>query len=180
MLFLNEQFTELIIYRKKQNSIMPKKMKIRKKIKKVKRIEIKKDVITEKTIPPLQKRPVGITIVCALGLVLSVLLIIVGIFAFALADYAGALVAEEMAVAATMLFRILGAVSFALGVVGFVAFYLLFKMKRTGWIIVTVVGFLAIISGILSLAGGNLISVVSVIIWILIVGYLWTQRKVFT
>ncbi len=124
-------------------------------------------------------RPAGVTIICALGFVLSILLIIAGVFSIAFASYAGEFFGPEMANASPAIFMAIGAVSVIIGLIGIFAFYLLMKMKKAGWLIVTIVGIIAIISGIISITGGNYTSIVSIILWIIIIGYLWTKRTLF-
>jgi len=128
------------------------------------------------------KRPLGVTIICVLGWFGIVGSLITGVNYLALVMPAMNLLG--FGVFLSSLIGILGIVYIALAIVNLVAYYLLFKMKRTGWIIV-------IITGIISIAGiliigmdwGSSTSIMSFVIVIpltlLIIGYLFMKRKLF-
>ena len=63
-----------------------------------------------------------------------------------------------------------------IALIDFVALYLLLKMKKTGWILVTLMEIITIILGVLVLSMTNILGIVLAFI---IVIYLFTKRKLF-
>lgn len=134
-------------------------------------------------------------VICILGFLLSVLALLTGIVSIGLAGILGGLdipltVDGETASITfgevVSLFTILGLITLIMGVVGLVGFYLSLKMKKTGWIIVTVLGVIQIaviliptmltfsIEGLL-----NLNTILPIAIWVVIIAYLFTKRNLF-
>ncbi len=81
---------------------------------------------------------------------------------------------------------VLGFIPLIVGVVGLVAFYLLLKMKKIGLIIVTTLGVITIAQSILpslmsfSIEGLlNLNTILIIVLWAVIIGYLLTKKKLF-
>jgi hypothetical protein len=80
------------------------------------------------------------------------------------------------------LLTIISLIPLVTGAIGLVAFYLLLKMKRIGWIIVTVLGIISIVLSVIQavLVGFDIFSIaLGVGLWAIILGYLWTKRKLF-
>ena len=116
------------------------------------------------------RRPTGVTIICILGYVGSVLALVAGI----LSIFFSAIVVTAFPLPGLdSLFAILGALSLLLGIVGLVAFSLLLKMKKIGWIIVTIEGIISIIIGALTF------NVLGIALWIIILVYLWRKKDLF-
>lgn len=145
--------------------------------------------------PSVSLRPTGVMVICILGFLLSVLALLTGIVSIGLAGILGGLdipltVDGETASITfgevVSLFTILGLITLIMGVVGLVGFYLSLKMKKTGWIIVTVLGVIQIaviliptmltfsIEGLL-----NLNTILPIAIWVVIIAYLFTKRNLF-
>ena len=144
--------------------------------------------------PSVSLRPTGVTIICILGFLLSILALLTGIVSIGLAEILGG--AEFQMIFGSMvasaiseeidLFTIIGVISIIMGIVGLVAFYLLLKMKRTGWIIVTVLGVIQIAVSLIpslmsfSIEGLlNLNTILPIAIWVIIIGYLFAKRNLF-
>ncbi len=138
------------------------------------------------------KRPAGMTIICVLGFLLSVLLIITGIIALSFSGLVSgmdmiAVGNARMSVPGGLfgsLFVMLGLVSLIIGIVGLIAFYLLLKMKKTGLIIVLVIGIITIFQSIINIIQFPLISIINsniwvLVVWIIIVAYLLMKRRLF-
>ena len=70
----------------------------------------------------------------------------------------------------------MGYIFIIIALIDFVALYLLLKMKKTGWILVTLMEIITIIFGVLVLSMTNIVGIVLAII---IVIYLFTKRKLF-
>lgn len=160
---------------------MSKKRISKKEAKKETKIEPKKEVqtIEKKT----AKHDTGVIVIAALGILLSLLLIITGVFLIAISNSVGAPLCEGSELCTSMppeLLMLTGAASLILGIIALAAFYLLLKMKKLGWMIVTIVGALSIISGIISLAQGSIAAIVTVVLWLIIVCYLWTKKSLFS
>jgi hypothetical protein len=119
------------------------------------------------------KRPLGVTIFSILGIIASLLVIMAGVM---LVGLMGVLeTATGLGVFAGM-GMIIGVVYIILGIVELIAYIMLFKMKRIGWIIVTVLGIIFIIMG---LAQDVMSNIISVVITAIILIYLYTKRQLY-
>jgi uncharacterized membrane protein HdeD (DUF308 family) len=75
------------------------------------------------------------------------------------------------------MFVLLGILATAVGIVDMIAFYLLLKMKRSGWIIVTAMGIISIALNLISFTAAGIISIA---LWVVILVYLFTKRRLFS
>ena len=144
-------------------------------------------------LPPLKEttqsrttsRPTGVTIICVLVFLISILMLITGVFSMFFSEimkgfsFSGTI--GNTAILATfneagLLFSLLGFMMIIFGVVGLIAFYLLLKMKKMGSIIVTIVGIVSIIQSLISF---NINNVLGIVLWVIIIAYLWTKRNIF-
>ena len=135
-------------------------------------------------------RPTGVTVICILGFLSSVLMLVTGILALGLAGIMGGMGisvgglsgASSLLGGLGSLLTIISLIPLVTGAIGLVAFYLLLKMKRIGWIIVTVLGIISIVLSVIQavLVGFDIFSIaLGVGLWAIILGYLWTKRKLF-
>lgn len=129
--------------------------------------------------------------ICILGFLAAILLLIAGVFSvflgglFADFDLAGFdLTLENQTIlsgfegfeALGPILSFMGYIFIIIALIDFVALYLLLKMKKTGWILVTLMEIITIILGVLVLSMTNILGIVLAII---IVIYLFTKRKLF-
>lgn len=123
-------------------------------------------------------RPLGITIIAIIGIILALLGILgsVGMIGIGgLADAAGAEIAALAGV-----FLGIGAAMLIVSIIELLGFVWLLKMKRKGWLIVTILGIISIIISIASMVmSGAITGVVEVVVWLIIIGYLYTKRALF-
>ncbi len=122
----------------------------------------------------MAERPTGVTVICVLGFILSILLLLGGIAALGVGAVAGGTLGSTVGA----LFGVLGVIVLIIGVVGLVAFWLLLKMKKIGWILVTVIGILSIITNLISVINAG--AVVGIVLWLIIILYLYKKRALFT
>ncbi|HLD48784.1 MAG TPA: hypothetical protein VJB11_00300 [archaeon] len=144
--------------------------------------EIKKALQEEQN----KKRPTGVTIICVLGFLISIFSLIGGIMLLGIGTLIGgasfsANLGNTTISANTgglgILFSLFAIIPLISGIIGFIAFYLLMKMKKTGFFIVIILGLISIVMGIISSVMNNIISIV---IWGVIIGYLLMKRKIFS
>lgn len=126
-----------------------------------------KEPIDKKT----SKRPLPVTIIAILTLLGSLMMIGLG----SMIVFFGGVVDSMIPMAGFSM--VLGIIPIVIGVIGLIAFYFLFKMKRIGWLLVMIVGIVSIIQGILTSFMNNL---VSIILWIIIIVYLFLKKDLFT
>ncbi len=145
----------------------------------------------------MANRPTGVTVICVLVFILSILETIGGVAYFGFraiagvasgaADFLGVVIylccpgpgllgGADLYIFVT---AAVGAIYLVAGLVGLVASYLLLKMKRTGWILVTIIGIISIIVNLLSITSGATINL-SFILWIIVLIYLYTKRSLFS
>ncbi|MBI4162530.1 MAG: hypothetical protein HY513_02510 [Candidatus Aenigmarchaeota archaeon] len=128
-------------------------------------------------------RPLGIKILSILGMIWSALSIPVGISAFILSKYMEAYSVGQSFGQMAGSFETAGTVSIIMGIVSLFAFYLLLKMKKTGWSFVMVLSIASIIVGVIfALMYGILFlmnSIFSAVVSIMIMIYLWTKKDLF-
>jgi hypothetical protein len=135
------------------------------------------------------KRPKIVTIICVLGFLGGIILLIAGILLTGITDMIvetgipGVSINETVSLALGgfepmlgPLLDFLGMVLIIIALVNFIAFYLLFKMSRIGWIMVIVLGILQIIGSAMSL---SMNSVPVIVLGIVIIAYLFMKRKLF-
>lgn len=147
--------------------------------------------------PQKPRRPAGIAIICLLGFLASVLMLLAGILIVFLGQILGQTIGslplgnealpllgnetglmnmEEIGSFFGLSSGFLGMIFIALAIVDFAGFYLLWKMKRVGWILVTAVGIIMIIPYVLNFSINSLILIVPAAA---IIVYLLIKRKLF-
>jgi len=138
--------------------------------------------------PARPKRPTGITIICILGLVYAVFsilfaivaVIFVGMFAGLDLVFGNQTVIDSPllipAQQIVFLVNLMVYLSIVISIIYIVGFYLLLKMKRIGWIIITIMGMIAIVLDVLSFSITNILNIAVVAVIII---YLFTKRKLF-
>jgi len=131
-------------------------------------------------------RPTGVTIICVLGFISAVFSLVSGILFIGVSSLFGGMgsvsfgnetasMVVDMGIFGT-LFGMLGYILIIIAIVGFVGFYLLLKMKKIGWILTTVIGIIFMTLNILNF---SLTSILVIVFWAVIIGYLFTKRKLF-
>lgn len=129
------------------------------------------------------ERPRGILIISIIGILLSLLSIASAISLVAMSSFSQTgLQMSGMATAAIggslMVAALFGIV---LGIIGLLGYFLLYKMKRTGFIIVVIFGIISIIQGIFQIMNLNFgINLISLLISILILLYVISKRNLFS
>lgn len=125
------------------------------------------DTSSAKPMQTTPNRPAGITVICILGFLLSAFLLLTAIVSLNAAQSGFG----------TEVFTIAGITSLITAAVMFLGFYLLFGMKKIGWILVNILMVISIVESLMNIRViGNLILLV---IWAVIIIYLWTKRKSF-
>lgn len=138
------------------------------------------------------KRPISLTLICIFGFVISLLNLLGALFSFFMYRMGmgilgnietslGQLSSGELGFlnygAGSFSFLIyIGLIMLIFGVIGLISFYLLFKIKKSGWILTTILCISGIIKGIISFKITNLITI---FIWVIILIYLWKNRNIF-
>ena len=127
------------------------------------------------------RRPTGVTVVSILGIIISLLTIVGGAGLLGLGGLAASAGVEVGMSAALMaglsgMAMILGAAFLVIGIIELVAYVMLLKMKRVGWILVVLFGIITIVMGLVTNPMGNIISIV---ITVIIIAYLFTKRQLF-
>jgi len=115
------------------------------------------------------QRPLGVTIISILIMLGSILGIFAGIAAIVIGSISIAILPSM-----TGLSLLIGLVTIVISVIQLVGVYWLWKMLKKGWTIIMIMQIVGIITSAATL---NLLSIV---ISIIIVGYLWTKRSAFT
>lgn len=136
--------------------------------------------------PP--QRPTGVLIISILGILVSVFAILgslamIGFGGFLASgggdffNFTGSFDGMPLGIedAGTLLI-ILGVIPLALGIFGLIGYILLLKMKKIGWYLVTAIGIITIIMGVLTF---TIMTIVTIVIWIIILAYLVTKRQLF-
>lgn len=130
-----------------------------------------------KAAPASGKRPTGVTVIVIIGFILSILILLGGIFLFAVSG-----VAESMGMVfgqsgLGLASTVAGVIAIVIGIVGLLSFYWLLRMKKLGLILVMLISIYQIIDGIIGLAQANVNLLI--ILWIIILVYLYTKRALF-
>jgi len=134
-------------------------------------------------------RPTGVTVICVLGFLGALVLLLSGILLTGIGGIIGniglpGMLGNETA-SITLggfgsllgpLLDLMGFVLIALAVIYFAGFYLMLKMEKTGFVLVIVLGLVQIIGGAMSF---SMNSATMIVLWIIIIGYLLTKRKLF-
>jgi len=119
------------------------------------------------------QRPLGVTILSILGILVSLLIILSGVTLAGLSGMVGSAMNLGILTGNAM---IVGVIFLVLGIVDLIAYIMLFKMKRIGWLLVTVLGVISILMGIATDVMSN---VITIVITALIIIYLYTKRQLF-
>jgi hypothetical protein len=119
------------------------------------------------------ERTNGVTVICALGFLSSAIAIFSSLYL--LVSTSALLYGFEMVFGVNGLWTLsfLFLLPLLVGIVGFVSFYLLFKMKRTGLIMVYILGTISLASSVLGL------NILNAIIWAVILVYISKNRHLF-
>ncbi|HEU4445515.1 MAG TPA: hypothetical protein VFR94_12660 [Nitrososphaeraceae archaeon] len=67
----------------------------------------------------------------------------------------------------------IGGILIAIGIASFIVSYGLLKGKGWAWSVTLILSYIGIVTGIISIAGGNFLSIVQVIINIVVIWYLY-------
>lgn len=110
-------------------------------------------------------RPLGVTIICILGIIAALLAIAGGAGALML----GGLLGIDLVMGLSL-------VSLVVAIITLISLIWLWQMKKMGW---TLVMILEIISLIIMIAGFSLMNTASIVIALIIVVYLYTKRTLF-
>ncbi len=148
---------------------------------------------TQQQIP--SKRTTGITVISSLGILSAVMALLLGAISLGVGAFIGIgsdilpmgpenITAPAGVEGIGFLLNIMGFVYIIIGVVGLVGFYLLLKMKKIGWIIIILIGFLQVASFLMSfLSSFNILEIIYntpvIVLWIVIIVYLYMKRKLF-
>ena len=120
-------------------------------------------------------RPTGVTIIAILGIIVSLLALIGGLLIVAAGGLTEGLMMQTTGIAGLGGFiMVMGAIAIILALVGFFAFYWLLKMKKAGFNLVIVIGIISIILAIPT------INIISIVLWLIIIIYLYTKRSLFS
>jgi uncharacterized membrane protein HdeD (DUF308 family) len=68
---------------------------------------------------------------------------------------------------------VIGGILIAIGIASFIVSYGLLKGKGWAWSVTLILSYIGIVTGIISIAGGNFLSIVQVIINIVVIWYLY-------
>lgn len=124
---------------------------------------------------PSGGRPKAVLVISILGFLLSLMALLGGVSVM----FLGGMVAATYGPVGLALggsAMLMGIIPLIIGVVGLIAFYMLLKMKRLGWILVTVIGILDIVMAALSF---DMVSMGIAVVWAVIIIYLFTKRSLF-
>jgi hypothetical protein len=136
------------------------------------------------------KRTTGVTIICILGFLVSALGIVTGVAGLLLGSLFGALGSVTGGTAEADLGSAFGALgsfvmlisitSMVIGIVAFIAFFMLLKMKKIGWWMVIILGLISIAIPFLQLNVDVIIgNVLTFVIWGVIIVYLVLKKNLF-
>jgi uncharacterized membrane protein HdeD (DUF308 family) len=71
---------------------------------------------------------------------------------------------------------VIGGILIAIGIASFIVSYGLLKGKGWAWSVTLILSYIGIVTGIISIAGGNFLSIVQVIINIVVIWYLYRSN----
>ena len=138
--------------------------------------------VAEPASPQGGSRTRGVTMIGILGFIVSGLSLVAGFFLLFAGSFLGSIVSGvpgSVTVFGDMesVLLIFSLIPIIVGFCGFLAFYLLLRMKKAGW---TLVIFLAMLGIASSMAAFDLYNVFSVSMWLVIVIYLFMKSASFT
>ena len=126
--------------------------------------------------PVLQpRRPTGVTVLAILQLLVGAVDILTGVLLL-VAGTTLAIVGFGMSAAFAFMLIPLSIVLFAFGAISFILAYGLWKGRQWGWISSTILASIGLALGVLSLLGGELASVATIVIEAIILIYLSTYN----
>lgn len=125
------------------------------------------------------KQPLGVAIISVLGFIGAILELLLGIIFVAFAPFIAGFVGPEFGSAAG-----LEAAALAIGVsliifsiIGMLAFYYLWKMRLSGFILLNVYGIISALAAVLLL--DIAFAAVEVVVWAVVLGYVWKRKDFF-
>jgi len=137
-------------------------------------------------------RPRGVTIICVLGFLSSVLMLLAGLAIVSFSYMIGIIGGITTAMNQTLLFSgnhtgllgtgimpflgIVGIMFVILALVEFAGYYLLWKMKKLGWLLMTTGGVITLLLYAISFSVDYLISIALLLV---VIAYLLLKRKLF-
>ncbi len=132
----------------------------------------------------MAKRPTGVTLICILGFVEALVTIGSGLYAFLLGSILSGIGAAGGAVGAVfgvmgMLFSFMSLIPVVIGFLLLVAFYWLWKMKRSGWTIVMILEVIMLLFSLAGIATMNIYSILNLVLSVVILYYLFRNKKLF-
>lgn len=141
-----------------------------------------------------KRRPKSITIICVLCFLSAIMMLIAGVLMIGLGSIIGG---SDMILTGGMgfpfsgnetsmlglgeigsLFGFLGVAFIILGIVNLLGFFLLWKMRKAGWIIVTLSGIITIVIYVINFSF-NYMTILSMALFAIIIVYLLLKRKLF-
>lgn len=137
---------------------------------------------------PKGQRPVMLSVISVIGILFSILGLLGGITLLGLSglDMLGGLTGD----AGNPILELLGfgglvtgTIVLVINIAALVGFYMLFRMKRLGWILVMITGVISVILGLLSLVQSFAIFGLTfplTLVWLVIVAYLFLEREIFS
>ncbi|MBU0530561.1 MAG: hypothetical protein ABIH52_02050 [Candidatus Aenigmatarchaeota archaeon] len=134
------------------------------------------------------ERPIGVTVISILGFLISLLAIIGAAFILFIGSmFSGldpTLVDDVLVISfgdVGTYIMVLGMIPLVVGIIGLIAFFLLLKMKRSGWFLVVTLGIISIITTVVSsvLVSFETTGIITLVVWIIIIAYLFMKRKIF-
>ena len=120
-------------------------------------------------------RPIGVTIISVLGMIVSIMIVLMGLLAILLGAAFGALFGP----AVTAFGGLVGVIFIIIGGIIFIANWFLWKMKKIGWILVIIFEVIGLLAAILTLPVNIILGIVEIIINGLVIFYLYENRNLF-
>ena len=124
---------------------------------------------------PQQRRPTGVAVLAILQIIVGVVDILTGVLLL-VAGATLAIIGFGMSAAFAFMLIPLSIVLFAFGAISFILAYGLWEGRRWGWVSATILAAIGLALGVLSLLGGELASVATIVIEAIILIYLSTYN----
>ena len=122
-----------------------------------------------------QRRPTGVTVLAILQILIGVVDILTGVLLL-VAGATLAIIGFAMSPAFAFMLIPLSIVLFAFGAFSFILAYGLWEGRRWGWVLAIILAVIGLALGVLSLLGGELASVATIVIEAIILIYLSTYN----
>ena len=126
----------------------------------------------EKPVPKIGEKPRGFT-----ALVVFLIIFLIFNFFTLIGTVGSNLIAGTPMNLPNLFVLLLPAFSLIFTLVGLIGFY---KLKKWGWIILLIIGILTILGSLIALIKGNLFSILSLVIWGIILFYLFKVKESFS